>query len=167
MKVAVVDHGYNLGILKGLFESPELLRTQGLESVGLEPIVVYRREPQRQGAVERTQKLYDNAEQLVVTYEQALERLRALAGDIGMLVVANTLGGDCDGLDLIGDVRRGRLGEQLKDIPTAIIADFGDPLSSHDELAGLRINMFLDYIIFDKVQDALLAYIRKLEQEKS
>lgn len=166
MITAVVDNGYNLGILKHLFEDSELLGKHGLESVELKPIIMYDTDSQRSEAVERTGQLYDNADELVVPYEKGLERLKALAGNIDVLVITCYLGREGAGLDLIGDVRRGNLGEKLREIPVAVIADFGDPLSSHEELKELEINLFIDYITNDTTQDALLELIREVKERE-
>ncbi len=166
MKVAVVDHGYNIEVLKWLFENDELLREHRLESVEAEPIVVYFDDSQRGETVERTRPFYDNADRLVVPYKEGLERIKALADDIGVLVTSYNLGREGAGLDLISAVRKGDLGERLQGVAMALIADFGDPLSSHRELDYLRINLVIDYIINERSQDALLELVRKVKETK-
>lgn len=166
MKVAIVDHGYNLDVLRGLFEDSELLGRHRIESIDAEPIVVYFDDSQRRETVERTKAVYDNADALVVPYKEGLERIKALADDIGVLVTAYDLGREGAGLDLISAIRQGDLGERLRGIAAAIIADFGDPLSSHRELDYLRIDLTIDYIINERSQDALLELIRRVTEAK-
>ncbi len=169
MKIAAVDYGYNLPILKNLFKNTALLEKYRLESIGLEPIFVYDKNSQRDKVLELAGQIYNNADEIVFTYEEGLERLKSLAGSIDLLIAACSLGREASGLDLIGDARRGNLGETLTDIPIAVIADFGDPLSPHTELneAGLGINLFIDYIFNAKNQDALLNLINEIQQTKN
>lgn len=166
MKVAIVDHGYNLETLRGLFENAELLRKHGLESIEAKPIVVYSADYQREETLERTKQVYHNAYQLVCAYEEGLQRIELSASDLGVLVIASNLGREGAGLDLISDIRKCRLGIALQHVPIAIIADFGDPLSSHRELDYLGINLTIDYIINERSQDALLELIRRVTEAK-
>lgn len=161
MKIAVVDYGDNIKVLKSYFEGERFLRRYWLESIELKPIVVYDTEAQRKEVIENLGNIYDNVNELIVTYDKGLERLREVGDDISVLIISESLGREGAGLELISAVREGDLGEKLKDIPIAIIA-CGDPMSPHQEkLKKLNINLFIDYL--DKTYlDALLELIKRL-----